>query len=101
VLKLTTLSWKYILADSYSVLQLLLFLSPYSENAEIQLFVSQLSPFCTLRSYIPCEYFDITFLFIYFFVCRAVSVMRFLHQNSLKILFILCSWYLTYLLLRN
>jgi len=39
-------------------------LSPYSENAEIQLFFSQLSPFCTLRSYIPSEYFDITFLYI-------------------------------------
>jgi len=64
LLKLTSLSWKYILADKYSVLQLLHFLSPYSENAEIQLFVSQLRPFCTLRSYIPCEYFDITFLSI-------------------------------------
>jgi hypothetical protein len=39
-------------------------LSPYSENAEIQLFFSQLNPFCNLRSYIPCEYFDITFLSI-------------------------------------
>jgi hypothetical protein len=39
-------------------------LSLYSENAEIQIFVSQLSPFCTLRSYISCEYFDITFLSI-------------------------------------
>lgn len=59
------------------------FLSPYTAHIEIQLILSRLNPFCTLRSCISCAHFDIH-LPVYVVSVGLSLFIGFPHQNSYK-----------------